>query len=229
MFNNKHFFWIAFVLASLIFWFGILLGISFEKSRVDEVKNVYFDSETEIFDFEISSDLILDLNMSCDMIYQKSILFADSIYKEASKLEKYDDSNKITEGIVPIHKRYDLLRTLLWKDLINARLKCEKKTNVVVYFYEYVDPSLTTRGMQGTMSNFLVELKKEYENDIILIPIAVDTGLGSLQILLDYYGLDKAPSIFINEEIKLESLSDLKDFDKSIFSTNSSNRINLKN
>ncbi len=216
MFNNRHFFWIAFVIASFVFWFGILLGITFEKSRIDEVKNFYFESETEILDFELSSNIIRFSNMSCDMVYQQSIAFADRVFKEASKLEKYDDSNKITGELIYLHKRYDLLRTVLWTDLIKAEERCGGKINVIVYIYEYVDPSLTTKATQGTMSNFLVELKKKYEDKIILIPIAMDTGVESLDILRELYGLDKAPVILINGKIKIEDLNDMRDFDESV-------------
>jgi hypothetical protein len=226
MFNNKHIFWIAFVVASVLFWFGILLGTFFEQSRVNDVKNLYFDSETDIFDFQLSSQIINNLNMSCDMVAEKSVAFADRIYTEASKLEKYEDSNKITEGLVPIHKRYDLLRALLWEDLINARKKCGDRINVAVYFYEYVSPSLTTKATQGTMSNFLVDLKKKYGDNLILIPIAVDTGVDSVNSLRDFYNLKDVPSVFINEKIRLNNLNDLKDFNDSVIFKNA---ITLKN
>jgi hypothetical protein len=221
MFKNKHVFWIALVVAFFVFWFGILLGISFEKGRIDEIRDFYFESETNIFDFELSSDIIRNSNLSCEMIYEQSILFADRIYKEASKLEKYDDSNKITRELVYLHRRYDLLRTMLWMDLIQAKDRCEGDVNVIVYFYDYVDTDLTTKAVQGTMSNFLVELKQKYEDKIILIPIAVDTGVESVEILREHYGLEEVPGVFINEEIRLEDIADLKNFDEKTLKGNS--------
>lgn len=228
MFKNKSAFWIAFIVAFFVFWFGILLGITFEKSRIDEVKNFYFESETQISDFELTSNIIKSSNMSCDMIYQQSIIFADRIFKEASKLEKYDDSNKLTSELIYLHRRYDLLRTVLWMDLIKAEEKCGKM-NVIVYLYDYIDPSLTTKATQGTMSNFLVELKKKYEDKIILIPIAADTGVDSIQILRDRYGLENTPSILFNGKIKIDDLDQIKNFDEGIFSDNRSTiKLSLK-
>ena len=123
MSNNKHAFWQALVLTAIVFAGGILSGIYFENSRVDRVQDFYFDSETEIFDFELTGRMIQDFDLSCGLIKEKSILFADKIYNEARKLEKYDDANEITDEIVSYHKRYDLLRVTLWKNIIENQEK----------------------------------------------------------------------------------------------------------
>ncbi len=214
MTGNKNTFWQAFIIALIIFWVGILIGISFEKSRTDSIKKVYFDSETDIFDFELASEIVYNSNITCSQILDKSVFFADKIYDEAVKLEKYDNSNKITEELISLHRRYDFLRTLLWKDIISNEEKCGEKINTVIYLYRYKDPSVTDRAIQGTMSNFLTDLKTKYENRIILIPIGADTNIESLNILREKYGLDKYPVIFVNEEYQFETLESLKDVEK---------------
>lgn len=207
--GSKHSFWQALIAALFIFWIGILIGVIFENSRVNDLEDVYFDSETDIFDFELASEIIYDSNMSCDITKEKSIYFADKVYEEAIKLEKYDDSNKITSELVSLHRRYDLLRTVLWKNIIDSKKKCDEEINTVVYLYEYKDPSLNIQGVQGTMSNYLIDLKKEYGDDIVLIPIAIDTDIDSLDMLREYYELQEYPVIFVNEKEKFEELDDL--------------------
>lgn len=207
--NNKHVFWQAFLIASAIFWIGILLGTFFEKSRVENIKDFYFDSETDVFDFQLASEIVYGFNMDCSIVNEKSVFFADQIYEQAKKLEKYDNSNKLTKELISLHKRYDLLRTMLWRNTIENKKRCGETINTVIYLYQYDNPSLTTKATQGTMSNFLFDLKDEYGDKIVLIPIAVDTGIESLNILRENYGLDNYPVIFINEKAKFENWNSL--------------------
>jgi len=209
MLGSKHTFWQALISALVVFWAGILLGVYFENSRIGTVNEMYLDSQTDIFDFELSSEIIGDYGLNCNIINQKSVMFADKIYEEAIKLEKYDNSNKITKDMISIHRRYDLLRVMLWKDIIKNKEKCGE-VNTVVYLYEYDDVALNKRSIQGAFSNFLIDVKKEFKDDIILIPIAVDTNIDSLDILREFYELDSVPVVFVNEEHKFDSIDFLE-------------------
>ena len=95
MLGNKHAFWQAFVIASIRFWIGILIGVCFEKSRIENLEGIYFDSETDIFDFELSSEIVYGSDLGCELINEKSVFFADKIYEKAVELEQYDESNKL--------------------------------------------------------------------------------------------------------------------------------------
>lgn len=216
MVNSKHVFWQALVIALVIFWSGILVGIFFENSRIEKLEDFYFGSETDLFDFELSSEILYGHENNCDLIGEHSVLLADKIYAEALKLEKYDNSNKITKDLISLHRRYDLLRTLLWNNIIENKKKCKSELNTVVYLYNYDNPDINTKVIQGAMSNFLIDLKREYGNEIILIPIAADTNIESLDILRGIYGLEKYPVIFVNEEFKFETLDSLEDLEKSL-------------
>ncbi len=214
--SQKSIFLQALIASTFIFIIGFLIGIHFENTRVDAMKDIFYDSETMISDFEVASGIIFDSNKSCETIVEKSVLFADKIYSEALKLEKYDNSNKLTQRFMPLHRRYDLLRTILWKDLIKNKKLCNININTLIYVYEYVDPTIETKGIQGAMSNYLGDLKNKFGDDIILIPIAADTNLDSLDSLKDIYNLTKVPVIFVNEKYKFETLDSLKGIDKII-------------
>lgn len=211
--ENKHVFWQALVVASIIFWMGILIGVYFEKSRVENINKFYSDSETNILDFGLASEIIYNSNLSCNIINQKSVFFADQIYFQARELEKYDESNKLTAELISLHRKYDFLRTMLWRDIVENKKRC-KETNTLVYLYQYDQPSLTTRAVQQTMSNSLIDLKKKYGEKIILIPIAVDTNVESLNIMRTLYGLDNYPVIFMNEKYKFETIESLETIEK---------------
>lgn len=213
MLGNKHVFWQAFVIASVIFWIGILIGVFFEKSRIEDLNKFYFDSETDISDFGLASEIVYNSNLSCNLINEKSVFFADKIYTQARELEKYDESNKITSELISLHRRYDFLRVVLWRDIIEVKKKCGQ-VNTVVYLYQYSKPDLATKAVQETMSNYLLDLKEKYGNKVILIPIAVDTNIESLNVLRDSYSLNKYPVIFVNEKYKFETIESLETVEK---------------
>ncbi len=210
--DNKHVFWLAFLVALLVFLFGILLGLFVEDTKTDDLYDFYFDSQTDLSDFELSLELFYGSYSTCGLIKNQSVAFADDIYAEAVKLEKYDESNKLTSEIFSLHRRYDLLRTLLWKDIIKSKKSCNN-INTVVYLYEYNDPPLTIEGTQRTMRNFLLDLKSKQGDNIILIPIAVDTNIDSLNILREDYNLTITPVILVNENFKVESLDKLDEIE----------------
>jgi hypothetical protein len=214
MIGNKHSLWQALIIASIIFWAGILLGVLFENSRTSKLQDFYLDSETEMFDIQLKGDILELLNFNCGTELSETINFADRIYEEAKTLEKYDSSNKITENIITLHKRYDLLRTILWKDAIELQESCPEKVNTVVYLYQYIEPSINTQAKQITLSKVTLELKNKYQDEIILIPIAYDTGVKSLNLLKAKYDLNEFPVIIINQEHKITELSSVEQLEQ---------------
>lgn len=208
--RNRNSFWQALIVALIVFWTGILIGVFFEDSRVAEITAFYSDSETAISDFEMASNLIFNENLNCERLNDEAKIFADRIYEEAKKLEQYDNSNKITDRVLHLHKRYDLLRTMLWQKIIENKQRCNSSTDTVVYLYKYLTTDIGEISTQKTMSNYLTEIKRQ-NPDIILIPVATDTGILSLEILREIHGVEKSPSIFINEKYKITSLDELAD------------------
>ena len=208
MVNNKNSFWQALVVALIIFWSGILIGIFFEDSRVAEITAFYSDSETSISDFETASDLIFNEDMDCSRLNEEATIFANRIYEEAKKLEQYDNSNKITDRVIHLHKRYDLLRTILWKKIIENKQQCQEPINTVVYLYKYKTNNVNTISTQRTISNYLTEIKKQ-NPDIILIPIAADMNILSLDILKEIHNVTQTPAIIINEQHTIYNLTNI--------------------
>jgi hypothetical protein len=212
--SKKSTFWQALIVAAFIFIIGILIGVYFENSRVQKMQDVFYNSETNINDFELSSRIIFQSNLSCQLIKEKSTSFADQVYADAIMLEKYDNSNQLTERFLPLHKRYDLLRTILWKDIIDNKKVCKNQINTIVYLYNYDKPSIETQGIQGAISNYLTDLKNKYGENITLIPIAADTGIDSLNSIRQVYNLKKIPVVIVNEKYKIEDISNLKEIEK---------------
>jgi hypothetical protein len=216
MFGNKHAFWQAFIVASAIFWIGIMLGVWFESQRTAKLEDFYFNAETNIFDVQLRGDILRMFDFDCETALSENIKFADRIYQEAQELEKYDASNRITDDIVNLHARYDLLRVMLWRNTVVLQEKCSNETNVVVYLYQYKEPSVNTRARQITMSSVLLDLKEKYGDRVILIPIAYDTDVTSLDLFEEAYNLSEFPVVIINQESKFTGLFSVEDLEKEL-------------
>lgn len=211
--NKKRVFWEALFLTIVIFIFGMLIGISFESNKVEQIRQYYSYSEASIMDVFASNNLI-DLNSAnCSVLENSNFEFADRIYNEAVLLERYENSGKITDGMILEHKKYDLLRTLLWINEMKTSEKCGRNYSVVVYLYEYQPEDLAQKATQNVWSKILVDLKNKYGHDVLLIPIAIDSDLVSLNSLIDKYEIENYPVLIIDNNEIVEKLSSVDDLD----------------
>ena len=196
--NKKHVFWQALFLTLLFFFLGIVLGIYVEQIRADSVNVAFYQSETSLYDSFALGKLIDSNQISCGSLRNATVDFADRIYGEAKELEQFESSNKITDSVKIIHKKYDLLRTLLWMNILSMKEKCGE-VNTVVYLYNYSADDIETKSKQDVWSKVLQDLKNSKGNDIILLPIAVDQNVSSLNYLINY-DIKKYPAVLINEK-----------------------------
>ena len=215
--SNKNVFWESLIIAFVIFWIGIILGILFEGSRANKLEKIFFGTETDIFDIQLNGEVLSMFNFNCETSLKENILFADRIYFEARELEKYDAATRITEDIVKLHKRYDLLRVMLWINIIRLQEECPNITNSVVYLYEYDEPRINKQAIQVTLSKVLLDLKKKYGDKVVLIPIADDTNIHSLDLLKSRYGITKSPAVIVNQKHKVTDLITLEELEKLLF------------
>ncbi len=213
--NPKRAFLEALLLAAAVFVVGILLGVSFESSRLDVINDYYSNSEISLMD-SIAIERLAGIGaVNCSEMLSSNVRLADKIYEESYALEKYEESGKITDNLKLAHKKYDSLRTLLWINTIIAREKCPSSFSSVVYLYEYQPEKLEIRAMEIVWSRILSDLKQKQGDKMILIPISVSSNISSLDSLARSLNVTKYPAVIINEKqviYKIESVSDLEKY-----------------
>jgi len=134
--NTKHVFWQAFFLTMLFFFLGLVLGVYLEQLRSDNANMIFYQSETSLYDSFALGKLLDNPSVSCENLRSADIDFANKIYKEAKQLEKFESSSELTDSLKIIHRKYDLLRTLLWMNTMKIKEDCGN-LNTVVYLYKY--------------------------------------------------------------------------------------------
>ena len=97
-----------------------------------------------------------------------------------------------------LHKKYDLLRTILWMSNQESLSKCDNY-NLIVYLYEYETERIDKKATQRVWSKILLDIKRERE-DTLLIPIAADQNLTSLNLLINQHEITQFPALVINND-----------------------------
>lgn len=214
--SKKNVFWEALFLTVVIFFFGILIGILFETNRTETINGYYAKSEISLVDIQTMQELISMRDLDCSALIEANLKFADKIYQEAKLLSRYEEAGKMTEGIKLSHKKYDLLRTLLWANSIETKKICGNNFSVVVYIYEYESEDLTKKAIQGVWSKVLFDLKEKQGEKIILIPIAYNTNIITLDTILKDLEVTEFPVIIINDKHFITELGSTEDLEKYI-------------
>ncbi len=212
--NQKYIFLYALVLTFVIFNFGIFMGYMLESSRIDKINKLYLEAEMELLDQRIQKDALEIIDFDCDAMVEENIKFADKIYEEALLIQRYEAANRINKNIIFEHKRYDLLRTLFWINSMRIKEKCNSDYHNLVYFYKYNNPSIEQKSKQRFFSKLLSQIKEKFGNDVMLIPIAGDNDLSSINLLLDKYDIKELPVILIDENIKISDVESIEDIEK---------------
>jgi hypothetical protein len=207
--SNKHVFWEALIITIFIFGIGILFGIFLENSRANKVSELYLKSEINLLDVKVQTEVLNTQDLNCEEAVSQNIKFADKIYEDAKLLEDYDDASRIDNDFVEYHKRYDLLRTLLWLNSIKIKEKCGADSfHTIVYLYDYKTENIEEKNKQEIISRFLEELKNEHGNKIILVPIAKNLDISSIDLLIKNYNVT-GTSVIVDEKTVVSELEDL--------------------
>lgn len=205
--SRKHVFWEALLVTIVIFVGGLLLGITFENQRTGIVESYYAESEVSLIDAIVLRDLTDSSIANCEVLISANIDFANKIYEEALILQKYEDSNRITDDLRTTHKKYDLLRNFVWINSLKISEKCEEDFTPVVYLYDYETEDLEKRAMQNVWSRILEDLKEEKGDKIILLPIAGNNNISSVDAMITQFEVERLPCVLLGNSTKLYEIS----------------------
>lgn len=192
------------ILTVLILVIGFAIGFFVESSRINNANNNYKNFEIKALDLQLQSYYFEALDKSnCNQAMQENLIFADNLYNEGLLIDRYEQVNQISPDVLTQKKIYVLLKTQLWLNSIKLKKQCNNSLHTVVYVY-LQNPDLTKEAEQSAISKTLKEVKDQLNNTIILIPIAGDLQLESVDMQLRTYNVSSLPSIIIDEKTVLE-------------------------
>lgn len=190
-----------------IFVVGLFIGMLIETGNSEKVSQLYLESEISLVDGMGVTFLSDKYNIACDKIKEENIRFANEVYEEAKLLERYEERGDLTDTTEVLHKKYDLLRTLIWMSNEDTVSRCNNY-DLVVYIYDYNSEDTDKKAMQNVWSTILGDLKEERE-DLLLLPIAGDQNLSSLNVLMDEFEIKELPVVVVNNKWVLYTLEEV--------------------
>lgn len=214
--NGKGIFVETLIIAIAILLIGFSLGFYFEYLRVNTALEESKNFEIDALDLKLQNYYYQIMNKaSCDEALNQNFLYADDLYNMGLVLDKYEEANKISDEILREKSRYVLLKTELWLNSVLLKEKCGNNSfHTIVYFYSNDKRDLVKNGEQMTVSNTLKELKEKMGNTIILLPIAGDLGLESIELQMRIYNVTYLPSILLDEKKVLTGFNSVEDIEK---------------
>ncbi len=211
---NNILFLEALIMALFIFGLGLIIGVLIEDARMADINNKYVGSRTNLLDIQTLSELLKDEDFSCEYKIKKNIEFGNKIYDDALTLADYEKSQILGNKLKEQHRIYDLLRTIFWINSIELKEECPY-FHTLVYTYNYGEDDTIEKQKQEVFSRFAGELIRNNTNSIILIPIAINLDIESLNILKEKYGLEGTRLVF-DEKIHATQVEMLEDFKEKI-------------
>ena len=218
---SKHAFWQALVFTVIVFSLGLILGFFLESRQSEGIYSRLVDSELNILDEQLRQRVISDSNISCVLAKESLFFFADKIYDEAIELEEVDTTGRLGDLTV-LHRRYDLLRTLLWLEAENLKQRCREDFHIVTYLYLYNTDDVDTSSRQNYFSRQAFDLKMDNPESIVLIPIAVDTHVASIDVLVRSFGLNTYPATIIDGRDVITEVVTLEELEERVFGNKTS-------
>lgn len=199
--SQKSTFLEALFLTILIFGIGILVGIWFESYRVAQIDTLYSTSELRLLDWNIEQASLA--SVSCAEANKEIMNFADRIYEEAKLLDKYEGASRLSDAIMLRHQKYDLMRVSLLQTAMSIKQRCNSSFHIVAYFYQYQEPSTETRAKQSVFSRALSDLKAEKNDEMLLVPVAGDIDMISIQSIVKKLNVTVLPTIVIDSKTRI--------------------------
>ena len=209
--SQKSVFWQALLFAVLIFSLGLLLGYGLENMRVKSIERFNERSTFYLLDAKIQNELYSFSDINCETAYKNNLDFSNKVYEDFRKLEKYDSANKLSDDILFEHSKYDLLRALFWTTTLRIKESCNISIPNVVYLYSYTNPSLQIRAKQDVFAQYLHELQENKKDKFLLIPLAGDNRVASVNFLMNNFNIteEELPVILLDEKIKISKIDEL--------------------
>lgn len=194
----------------------MLLGFFLEIGQSQSTYSNLVGAELNILDEQVRQRLITDNNVSCELGKKSLFLFADKIYDDALYLEEIDGTGRISD-LTLLHKRYDLLRVLLLLEAEKLKERCKGEFQIITYLYYYNNEDVQLSSKQNYFSKLVFDLKTKYSNEIILIPIAIDTGVASVELLVDSLNKNEFPAVMVNRDIVITDTISLEKLEELVF------------
>ncbi len=197
---------VAFVITSLIFIVGLILGILVTQRRAESILSV---SEIQKIDFDSLQTQLLFLNSvskerNCPALTKTLEQNINDLEDTRRKLESYI-TRSLTESnqeFLLIKREYMLSEIRYWLLASESEKICDRDSVSILYFYSNIDCDDCVS--QGSI---LTLLKNKFEENLLIFSIDADFEKEPIiPIIKEAYSIAKTPTLIIGDK-KFEGLT----------------------
>jgi hypothetical protein len=198
----RYYFIEALALTIILFIGGFMLGMLMENNRNAELASLYSSVEIEILDLGDKLDISNLGKYTCSELVSRNSEIGDEIYSQALIFQRYEDAAIFTKDkLVEEHRKFDILRTMFWINSVKIKDRCGSKVfDTVVYLYDYPVEDMGSVAKQRIMESITAEIKDGINENIVLIPIAKNLNISTLDSMIEKYAnINESAVLIINE------------------------------
>lgn len=193
----------ALALTIMLFIGGFMLGLLMENNRNSELATSYLSVEVEILDLGAKLDISNLGKYTCSELILRNSEIGDEIYSQALIFQRYEDAAIFTKDkLVEEHRKFDILRTMFWINSVKIKDRCGSRVfDTVVYLYDYPVEDMSSVAKQRVMESITAEIKGKIDGNIVLIPIAKDLNISTLDSMIEKYSnINESAVLVVNED-----------------------------
>ncbi len=194
---NKKLYTLAAILTTIVFLFGVFLGIEINVQQSEVLKEEFKEAQMMIESANLN-EILYDLsirNETCDLSLGILEKLSNDSYATGIKLEKFEESKKID---IPTYKNlkkdYTLMQTQHYIFTRKLKERCNFNYSIILYFYNSKCDKCNDQGM------ILTDLKRKYANELMVFSFDADLDLSTIDAFKKIYNIVEFPTLIINEK-----------------------------
>ena len=209
--NYKKFLMISLGISIFVFTSGLLLGITLDTTKVNELVENINRNELSTESYSVEKEF---LNVfggdKCTLSNPRVNALSEEIGKIGRLLTKYESTNVFEQSDFSYLKRkYSLLEIKAYSLFSSLKKECNYDYTTILFFY---DPNHDESTRQGYVLDALVNLNPNMHVFSFDRLFKDDPTLETLRI---HYNITVSPTLIINDKIKKEGLINLDNLIKS--------------
>ena len=177
---------------NLSFW---VENTSYSKLRTS-LESTYIDFNEQL----ILNEIIDSEGASvCNILPESNTNFIDSVYYYGNVIQTTEDTTLFFSDLENEKRNYSVLKLRIYLNAIKIKETCNEDYDIVLHFFKD-NENREERRNQPIVSAILLDAKKKCGKDLVLVPMAMDLGIPSIDFILEKYGITEDSSILINQE-----------------------------
>ncbi|HLC58115.1 MAG TPA: hypothetical protein VJH95_06075 [Candidatus Nanoarchaeia archaeon] len=209
--NYKKLILVSLILSFLIFISGLLIGLTFDELRTNDLTIFLNENEFQTESYLIERQFLEDFGQDkCSLAQTRVVALSDQLGEIGRTLTRYESKRLLTgEKYLQLKSKYLIFEIKLYTILkeLNDNCKTEDKP-IILFFYDTNDQASI---QQGYILDSLVNKEKA-----TVFSIDREFNDPLLETVKHYYNITKSPTVIINFNITKEGLTSLAELTNPI-------------